>query len=147
MICSPLLAKQYFPRQRRPAFTDWETRSRLCFLSWSTIMHPLGVEFKYTVRGQGIITCNRGWWEGVRGGCRGEVICPQKSSTFISEPKSWIRPFLGWKGRRLVNESFWEWSCRCQCKDHGGPTEEIKTIYGQLIVWGKLKGLAVKSLT
>ena len=38
MICSPLLAKQYFPRQRRPAFTDWETRGRLCFLSWSTIM-------------------------------------------------------------------------------------------------------------
>ena len=38
MICSPLLAKQYFPRQRRPAFSDWETRGRLCFLSWSTIM-------------------------------------------------------------------------------------------------------------
>ena len=38
MICSPLLAKQYFPRQRRPVFTDWETRGRLCFLSWSTIM-------------------------------------------------------------------------------------------------------------
>ena len=38
MICSPLLAKQYFPRQRRPAFTDWETRGRLCFLSWSKIM-------------------------------------------------------------------------------------------------------------
>ena len=30
MICSPLLAKQYFLRQRRPAFTDWETRGRLC---------------------------------------------------------------------------------------------------------------------
>ena len=38
MICSPLLAKQYFPRQRRPSFTDWETRGRLCFLSWSKIM-------------------------------------------------------------------------------------------------------------
>ena len=38
MICSPLLAKQYFPRQRRPVFTDWETRGRLCFLSWSKIM-------------------------------------------------------------------------------------------------------------
>ena len=38
MICSPLLAKQYFPRQWRPAFTDWEARGRLCFLSWSTIM-------------------------------------------------------------------------------------------------------------
>ena len=36
MICLPLLAKQYFPRQRRPAFTDWETRGRLCFLRWST---------------------------------------------------------------------------------------------------------------
>ena len=38
MICSPLLAKQYFPRQRRPVFTDWETRGRLCFLSWSKII-------------------------------------------------------------------------------------------------------------
>ena len=37
MICSPLLVKQCFPRQRRPAFIDWETRGRLYFLSWSTI--------------------------------------------------------------------------------------------------------------
>ena len=29
MICSPLLAKKYFPRNRRPAFTDWEARARL----------------------------------------------------------------------------------------------------------------------
>ena len=29
-ICSSLLAKQYFPRQRWAAFTDWETRGRLC---------------------------------------------------------------------------------------------------------------------
>ena len=28
-----LLAKQYFPRQRRPTFTDWETRGRL-FEKW-----------------------------------------------------------------------------------------------------------------
>ena len=33
MICSPLLAKQSFPRQRRPAFTDLETRGRL-FEKW-----------------------------------------------------------------------------------------------------------------
>ena len=38
MICSPLLAKQCFPRQQRPAFTDWETRGHLYFLSWLTIM-------------------------------------------------------------------------------------------------------------
>ena len=39
VICSPLLAKQYFPRQRRPAITDWETGGCLCFSagSWSTI--------------------------------------------------------------------------------------------------------------
>ena len=37
-----------------PAFTDWETRSRLCFLSGSTI-----ISFTSTVRGQGIITRNR----------------------------------------------------------------------------------------
>ena len=38
-------------------------------------VHPLRVEFKYTVsRGQGIITCNRDWWEGVWG----EVICHKK---------------------------------------------------------------------
>ena len=35
VICSPLLAKQYFPCQRLPAFTDWQTRGRLCFLSCS----------------------------------------------------------------------------------------------------------------
>ena len=28
----------------------------------------LRVQFKYTVRGQGIITYNRNWWEGVWGG-------------------------------------------------------------------------------
>ena len=33
VICSSLLAKQYFPRLRQLAFTDWETRSRLCLLS------------------------------------------------------------------------------------------------------------------
>ena len=26
-MCPPLLAKQYFPRQRRRAFTDWATRN------------------------------------------------------------------------------------------------------------------------
>ena len=31
-----LLAKQYLPRQRRPAFTDWETRGRLCEKKFST---------------------------------------------------------------------------------------------------------------
>ena len=72
MICSSLLAKQYFPRQRRLAFTDWETRSRLCFFS--------------------------DWWEGVWG----KSNLPQKSSTVPSEPKfgppsapmknSWISP-------------------------------------------------------
>ena len=92
MICSPLLAKLYFPRHWRPVFKNWEKRGRLCFLSWSTIMaqeedvprvHPLRVEFKYTVRGQGIITCNRDWWEGVWG--RSNL--PQKISTALSEPK------------------------------------------------------------
>jgi len=38
MICSPLLAKQYFLHQRRPAFTDLEMCGRLCILRWSTIM-------------------------------------------------------------------------------------------------------------
>ena len=92
MICSPLLAKLYFPRHWRPVFKNWEKRGRLCFLSWSTIMaqeediprvHPLRVEFKYTVRGQGIITCNRDWWERVWG--RSNL--PQKISTALSEPK------------------------------------------------------------
>ena len=39
-------------------------------------------EFKYTIRGQGIITCNCDWWERVWG-CN----LPQKSSTVLSEPK------------------------------------------------------------
>ena len=34
-------------------------------------MYSLQVEFKYTVKGQGIITCNRDWWEEVREGERG----------------------------------------------------------------------------
>ena len=86
MICSPLHAKQYFPRQRRPAFTDWEARGRLCFLGWSTIMPPLRVEFKYMVGGQGIITSNRDWWEGVWS-VWGRDNSPQKSSKVLSEPK------------------------------------------------------------
>ena len=70
-------------------------------------MYPLQVEFKYTVKGQGIITCNRDWWEEVRGGGDGgwgggglgEKLL-QESSTVLSEPKfgpplsiknSWIR--------------------------------------------------------
>ena len=57
VICSPLLAKQNFPRLRQLAFTDWETRSRLCLLS--------------------------DWWEGGWG----ESNLPQKSSTVLSEPK------------------------------------------------------------
>ena len=46
-------------------------------------MHPLWVEFKYTVKGKGIITCNRDWWEGVWGvwGVWGRSNLPQKSST------------------------------------------------------------------
>ena len=39
-------------------------------------------EFKYTIRGQGIITCNCDWWERV---WRSNL--PQKSSTVLSEPK------------------------------------------------------------
>ena len=38
MICSPLLAKQYFLHQRGPAFTDYEMRGRLCCLSFLTIV-------------------------------------------------------------------------------------------------------------
>ena len=92
MICSPLLAKQYISRQWRPVFTNWEKRGRLCFLSWSTFMvqekdiprvHPLRVEFMYTLRAQGIITCNRDWWELVLG--RSNL--PQKFLTVLSEPK------------------------------------------------------------
>ena len=33
-----ILAKHYFPGQRLPAFTDWETQGCLCFLSWLTIV-------------------------------------------------------------------------------------------------------------
>ena len=40
-------------------------------------------EFKYTIRGQGIITCNCDWLEGVWG--RSNL--PQKSTTVLSEPK------------------------------------------------------------
>ena len=46
----------------------------------SNWVHPLRVEFKYTVRGQGIITCNRDRWQGVWG-VWGRSNLPQKSST------------------------------------------------------------------
>ena len=36
MICSPLLAKQYFPRQRWSAFIYWETRGSLCEKKFAT---------------------------------------------------------------------------------------------------------------
>ena len=36
MICSPLLAKQYFPRQRWSAFIYWETRGSLCEMKFAT---------------------------------------------------------------------------------------------------------------
>ena len=76
-------AKHYFPRRQRPAFTDWETRSRLCLLS--------------------------DWWEGVWGcvgGGGGALFCPPKVQYLLSEPKfgpppppiknSWIRPWVGY---------------------------------------------------
>ena len=49
-------------------------------------MRPLRVEFMYTVsRGQGIITCNRDWWEGVWGVWR-EVICHRKvQQSFLNQ--------------------------------------------------------------
>ena len=49
----PLLAKQYFPRQRRPTLTEEDIPR----------VHPLRVH-PHTVRGQKIITCIRGRWEG-----------------------------------------------------------------------------------
>ena len=45
---------------------------------------------QYTVRGQGIITCNRDGWDGVcvwGGGGVGETQFDPKSSTVLSEPK------------------------------------------------------------
>ena len=62
VISSPLLAKQYFPRLRQLAFTDWETRSRLCLLSdW--------------------------WWGGGGGGWVGwKVICHKKvQQSFLNQ--------------------------------------------------------------
>ena len=113
MICSPLLAKPYFPRHRGPAFTDCETRGRLCFFSWSTIMvqeenvprvHVFTSRIQVDVRGQGFITCNRDWWEGVWG----EVICHKTvQQSFLNQSldpppikNSWIPPveweLFGW---------------------------------------------------
>ena len=60
MICSPLLAKRSFPRQRRLSFTDWETRGRLCeklfatkkFNStfWPKDCHPTPLFLAYNVK-------------------------------------------------------------------------------------------------
>ena len=80
--------KQYFLCQWWLAFTDWETRGPLCFLSWSTIMaqeedvpgvRPLQVEFKYSIRGQEIMMCNCDWWKGVWG--RSNLIATKKFSS------------------------------------------------------------------
>ena len=46
-------------------------------------VHPFTSRIQVHVRGQGFITCNRDWWEGVWG----EANLPQKSSTVLSEPK------------------------------------------------------------
>ena len=72
--------------------TNGIQRGHLCFLSWLTItaqeeedvprVHPLQVEFKYTVRGQGIMMCNHDWWEGAWG----EVICHKKvKQSFLNQ--------------------------------------------------------------
>ena len=58
MICSPLLAKQCFPRQQRPAFTDWETRGHLYFLSWLTIMATTADNHVFSTNQ---IQCNWKW--------------------------------------------------------------------------------------
>ena len=66
MICSPLLTKQYFPHQRRLAFTNRETRGRLCFLSWSQKNSTVLREPKFgppppphTVKNSWICPCNQ----------------------------------------------------------------------------------------
>ena len=75
-VNQPLLAKQYFPRQRRPAFTDWETRGHLCFLSW---LRDDYASFTSRIQVHGkeprsICKVQRDWWEGVWG----KVICYEK---------------------------------------------------------------------
>ena len=132
MICSPLLAKQYFPRHWRPAFTDWETRGRLCFFSWSTItaqeenvprVHPFTSRIQVHVRGQGFITCNRDWWEGVWG----EVICLKKVQQSIlnqSPPppyQKFLDPPLYWQGIR------WD-GCICRLSYLGINMQQHETV-------------------
>ena len=51
-------------------------------------VHPLRVEFKYTVRGPEIIMCNHNWWKGVWV----RINLPQKSLTVLSEPLSLNSP-------------------------------------------------------
>ena len=81
--------KQYFSCQWWLAFTDWSSLLSQLVDNYSARggyvpgVHLLRVEFKYSVRGQEIMMCNRNWWKGV---C-GRSNFPQKSSTVLSEPK------------------------------------------------------------
>ena len=61
------------------------------FSAGQQLFYPLQLEFKYTVRGQEIITCNRHWWDRVWG--RSNL--PEKSSTgVLCEPKFGSAPGL-----------------------------------------------------
>ena len=68
MNCSPLLAKQYFPCDRRSQIKTGNLYT-LCYQAQEDVPgeDPLRVEFKYTVRGRGIITYNCEW-SGLGGG-------------------------------------------------------------------------------
>ena len=64
---------------------DWETRGRLCFLIWSTTIHPLRLEFKYTLSKDPKNYSARPRLVG--GDVEGQIIFLQKSSTVLSDPK------------------------------------------------------------
>ena len=73
-------------------------------------VHPLRVKSKQTVSGQGIITCDHDWWEGV---CGREVIwLIRVQQSFLSQSlnppirNSWIRPCIRDKSCIVLGFSF-----------------------------------------
>ena len=49
---------------REMLLNDYGLEARAFVRLYKRRMHSLRVEFNYTVGGQGIVTCNRDWWEG-----------------------------------------------------------------------------------
>ena len=84
------LRLKFMHRQDRISFFNWLIFLMKRKLHFVTKLNSKDASFTSRIevqgKGQGIITCNHVWWEGVCGEW-GRSNLPQKSSTILSEPK------------------------------------------------------------